>query len=162
MTLAMRRTQRSYIRVEADEVTYDLHILLRFRLEKALVDGSLEVAGMPTAWNELYQKLFGQSVDCDRNGCLQDVHWSFGLLGYFPTYSLGNINAAQLFHKAQQDPAVADALPKGETAPLLAWLRTHVHRQGSRLTPGDLIETATGEPPQPQYLIQHLRSRYLA
>lgn len=161
VTLAVNQAKRSYIRVEADEVTYDLHIILRFRLEKALVEGSLAVADIPARWNEWFEELFGFPVKEDRDGCLQDVHWSFGLIGYFPTYSLGNINAAQLFHHANQDPAVAEALETGAYEALLDWLRERIHRHGSRYLPDALIKKATGELPQARYLLQHLRDRYL-
>jgi len=161
ITYAVNRAERSFIRVEADEVTYDLHMLLRFRLEKALVEGSLSVSDLPGAWNELFAELFGIKVKQDRDGCLQDVHWSFGLIGYFPTYSLGNINAAQLFSHASRDPAVSDDLARARYESLLSWLRDRIHRHGSRYLPNDLLRKATGEPPQARYLLEHLRDRYL-
>jgi carboxypeptidase Taq len=153
--------RRSFIRVEADEVTYDLHILLRYRLEKALVSGELAVSDVPGAWNEMFRQLFGLNVKSDRDGCLQDVHWSFGLIGYFPTYSLGNINAAQLFQAAMKDSTVATDLEEGRYESLLAWLREHIHRHGTHHLPADLIRRATGERPRPEYLLNHLRDRYL-
>ena len=161
IALAVNQAKRSFIRVEADEVTYDLHIILRFRVEKALVEGSLAVKDIPAFWNTLFEDLFGLQVKKDSEGCLQDVHWSFGLIGYFPTYSLGNINAAQLFHHACSDSAVADDLEKGSYDALLDWLRKRVHQHGSRYLPEDLMKKATGEPPQARYLLDHLRSRYL-
>lgn len=161
MTQAVNQARRSFIRVEADEVTYDLHIILRFRVEKALVDGSLAVGDIPSYWNDLFKDLFGMKVKTDREGCLQDVHWSFGLFGYFPTYSLGNINAAQLFHCALQESAIAEELDRGCYEALLDWLREKIHRHGSRYLPDDLIKRATGERPQARYLLEHLRTRYL-
>jgi len=158
---AVNRAECSYIRVEADEVTYDLHILLRFRLEKALVSGDLTIKDLPAAWNDTYKELFGLEVKEDRMGCLQDVHWSFGLMGYFPTYSLGNINAAQLFQAALRDSEVKDGVEQADYAALLAWLRKNVHRHGTRYTPNELIKKATGELPNPRYLLEHLRARYL-
>ncbi len=161
MNRIVNRAERSFIRMEADEVTYDLHILLRYRLEKALVSGDLAVADLPDAWNKGFKGLLGLKVKKDRDGCLQDVHWSFGLVGYFPTYSLGNINAAQLFHYATQDAAVGADVSKGRYESLLAWLRENVHRHGSAYLPGELMERATGERPNPKYLLEHLKSRYL-
>jgi carboxypeptidase Taq len=160
-THAVNTARRSFIRVEADEVTYDLHILLRYRLEKALVSGELAVSDVPGAWNEMFRQLFGLNVKSDRDGCLQDVHWSFGLIGYFPTYSLGNINAAQLFQAAMKDSTVATDLEEGRYESLLAWLREHIHRHGTHHLPADLIRRATGERPRPEYLLNHLRDRYL-
>ncbi len=158
---AVNRAERSYIRVEADEVTYDLHIILRFRIEKALVSGELSVADLPGVWNETFQELFGLKVKNNSDGCLQDVHWSFGLIGYFPTYSLGNINASQLYQAAMKDTAVADGVEKADYAALLDWLRKNVHRHGTRYLPNDLMKKATGEMPNPKYLLEHLRERYL-
>lgn len=161
MFYAANRAKRSFIRVDADEVTYDSHIILRFQLEKALITGDLEPKDLPEAWNEKFQEFFGLTVPNDANGCLQDVHWSHGSIGYFPTYSLGNINAAQLFHAALQDSTVAEDVGKADYASLLDWLRTNVHAHGSRYTPNKLIEKATGEKPNPEYLLEHLRSRYI-
>jgi len=160
-TQAVNTARRSFIRVEADEVTYDLHIILRYRIEKALVSGDLAVADLPGAWNEMFRALFGLKVPSDREGCLQDVHWSFGLIGYFPTYSLGNINAAQLHQAALRDSTIASDLDEGRCESLLAWLREHVHRHGSHHLPADVIRRATGERPRPEYLLKHLRERYL-
>lgn len=161
VALAVNQAKKSFIRVEADEVTYDLHIILRFRLEKALIDGSLSVREIPAHWNALVKQLFGLKVKKDRDGCLQDVHWSFGLIGYFPTYSLGNINAAQLFHHARRDASVAEELDKGRCEALLVWLREKIHRHGSRYLPNELMKRATGELPQAHHLLHHLRERYL-
>ncbi|MEZ5300619.1 MAG: carboxypeptidase M32 [Verrucomicrobiales bacterium] len=133
---AMNRSEPSYIRVEADESTYDLHIILRFGIERRLIRGELDAADVPAAWNEEFEKLFGFSVDRDANGCLQDIHWSMGALGYFPTYTLGNLNAAQLYRAAvQSDPAIAAADRKADYAGLLGWMREHVHTLGKRLSP---------------------------
>ncbi len=154
--------KRSHIRVEADEVTYDLHILLRFQLERALLTKEIGVQDLPREWNTRFEKLFGISVPDHAHGCLQDVHWSFGLLGYFPTYTLGNLNAAQLFHAAQnQNPAISGDLATGNYATLLAWLREKIHQPGSSLLPPDLILAATGEPTNHAYHLSHLRNRYL-
>lgn len=157
----IRRAEFSPIRVEADEATYDLHILLRFGLERRLVNGTLAVADVPEAWNESFRELFGFTPPDDRHGCLQDIHWSMGGLGYFATYSLGNLNSAQLMAAARKDPAVSQALANAEYAPLLSWLRAHVHSKGATLDPADLITAATGKAPSPEDYLEHLTSRYL-
>ena len=159
---AVNTAQKSFIRVEADEVTYDLHILLRFGIESRLISGELAVADLPAAWNEEFENMFGLKVDKDSNGCLQDIHWSMGAFGYFPTYTLGNLNAAQLFKYATtKNGDVATAIDAGNFAPLLGWLRENVHVHGSRYMPQDLIERVTGETTQAQYHLEHLRERYL-
>ena len=155
------RAACSPIRVEADEATYDLHILLRFGLERQLVSGTLPVADVPAAWNAAFEELFGFVPSDDRHGCLQDIHWSMGGLGYFATYSLGNLNAAQLHAAARRIPAIASASDQADYAPLLAWLRQNVHAYGATLDPADLLAQATGTPPTPEPYLAHLRSRYL-
>ena len=151
----------SPVRVEADEATYDLHILLRFGLERRMLNGQLAVADVPAAWNESFRDLFGFTPENDRVGCLQDIHWSMGGLGYFATYTLGNINAAQLFTAARKDPVIAAACDAADYAPLLTWLRKNVHAHGATLDPTDLIAQATGRPPSTDDYLAHLRSRYL-
>ncbi|MGB1129226.1 MAG: carboxypeptidase M32, partial [Haloferula sp.] len=158
---AVHRVEFSYIRVEADEATYDLHILLRFKLERALISGDLQVADVPDAWNQAFQAAFGMTPPDDTHGCLQDIHWSMGGLGYFPTYTLGNFNAAQLFEAAMKDSDIHSAFKSANYAPLLAWLQTHVHQPGGTLSPSELIKTATGEVPSTEAHIAHLRRSYL-
>lgn len=155
------RANYSTIRVEADEATYDLHILLRFDIERRMLRGELPVADVPAAWNEGFRDLFGFTPPRDSEGCLQDIHWSTGGLGYFATYSLGNLNAAQLFTAARQDPAIADACDRADYAPLLAWLRRNIHAQGATIDPPALIRQATGELPSPHAYLGHLKSRYV-
>lgn len=155
------RAEFTPIRVEADEATYDLHILLRFSLERQMVSGTLAVKDVPEAWNNGFKELFGFAPPDDAHGCLQDIHWSMGGLGYFSTYTLGNINSAQLFAAAQKDPAIAAATEKADYAPLLAWLRENVHSKGATLDPAELIRQATGSVPTPDAYLAHLRSRYL-
>lgn len=155
----LQRAAFSEIRVEADESTYDLHIILRFGLERRLLNGTLDVAEVPAAWNEAFAGLFGFVPRDDRHGCLQDIHWAMGGLGYFATYSLGNLNAAQLHAAARRDPAIAAACEQADYAPLLAWLRTNIHAHGATLDPADLITRATGTPPTPEPYLAHLRSR---
>jgi carboxypeptidase Taq len=155
------RAEFSPIRVEADEATYDLHILLRFGLERRMLNGSLTVAEVPDAWNESFRELFGFTPENDAHGCLQDIHWSMGGLGYFATYTLGNINSAQLFAAAQKDPVIAAATTRADYGPLLTWLRQGVHAHGATLDPADLIQQATGRPPATDDYLAHLKSRYL-
>ncbi|MBK1833059.1 carboxypeptidase M32 [Roseibacillus ishigakijimensis] len=157
---AINRSQYSFVRVEADEATYDLHILLRFELERQLLRGELAVKDVPEAWNSRFTELFGMTPENDAEGCLQDIHWSMGGLGYFPTYSLGNLNAAQLFHTARQEPAIASALAKADYQPLLAWLRETIHARGATLLPQDLMTTATGRPTEGSDYLAHLRQRF--
>jgi carboxypeptidase Taq len=155
------RAEFSQIRVEADEATYDLHILLRFGLERRMVSGELAVADVPAAWNESFRELFGFAPEDDTHGCLQDIHWSMGGLGYFATYTLGNINSAQLFAAANREPEIADAVEKADYLPLLGWLRKSVHVHGGTLDPADLIRSATGSAPSTDDYLAHLESRYL-
>jgi len=155
------RAEFSPIRVEADEATYDLHILLRFELERRMINGSLAVADVPDAWNEGFRELFGFAPPDDAHGCLQDIHWSMGGLGYFATYTLGNINSAQLFAAASKDASVASSAAKADYLPLLGWLRKCVHSHGATLDPAKLIEQATGRLPSTDDYLAHLKSRYL-
>jgi RNA polymerase sigma factor (TIGR02999 family) len=157
----LHRAEFSPIRVEADEATYDLHILLRFELERRMLNGSLAVADIPAAWNDSFRDLFGFAPENDSAGCLQDIHWSMGGLGYFATYTLGNINSAQLFAAARKDPAIAAATDAADYAPLLAWLRKNVHSHGATLDPADLVKQATGSTPSTGDYLAHLQSRYL-
>jgi carboxypeptidase Taq len=144
---AANRVSRSLIRVEADELTYNLHILIRFELELELFEGRLAVAELPEAWGILTREHLGIEVPDDARGVLQDVHWSAGSFGYFPTYSLGNVIAAQLWDAAVRDiPDVDDLIRSGELEPLGDWLRGRVHRLGRLLEAPEIVERATGEP----------------
>jgi carboxypeptidase Taq len=144
-------------------VTYNLHIIIRFELERALLSGDLRAADVPGAWTELYQKYLGLTPDSDRNGCLQDIHWSEGLIGYFPTYTLGNVYAAQLFTAADSEIGpLEDAFGQGEFSTLRNWLREKIHRHGRRYRATDLIERATGKTLDPAALTANLSHRYLA
>lgn len=158
---AVNQVEPSFIRVDADEVTYNLHVMVRFELEQALIKGDLPVSEVPAAWNKKYQEYLGITPPDDTKGCLQDVHWSAGLFGYFPTYTLGNVFAAQLFEKARVDLGDLDrAFAAGEFAPLLQWLRTNVHRQGKRRWSTDLIQHVTGNPIDHRPLIGLLNNQY--
>jgi carboxypeptidase Taq len=144
---AINKTQPSFIRVEADELTYNFHIILRFELEQAMLNGDLAVADLPAAWNDKMQELLGIVPPDDRQGCLQDVHWTRPGFGYFPTYALGNLYAAQFYETAvAQEPAIAAELAAGRTGALVAWLRENIHRHGRKFTPGELVERVTGRP----------------
>ena len=156
------RVRPSFIRVEADEATYHLHVALRFEVEQALFNGGLEASDVPAFWNERFKHLMGITVPDDAHGCLQDVHWCSGLFGYFPTYSLGSFNAAQLFAKAEeQDPAISGELAQGQYTSLLAWLRKNVHEHGRRFTPDELMAKATGETTNPKYFFEYMATKFV-
>ncbi len=158
---AVNQVTPSLIRVQADEVTYNLHIIIRFELELALLADHLPIDAVPDAWNQKYRDALGVAPATDAEGCLQDIHWSAGLIGYFPTYTLGNVYAAQLYAKARCDLAGIDAaFARGDFGELLAWLRDHVHRHGRRYRPVRLIELATGAKPDHRPLIEELRHKY--
>jgi carboxypeptidase Taq len=157
-----RRVERGFIRVDADELTYPAHVILRFRLERAMIEGDLTVADLPGAWNEGLFALLGITPPNDAQGCLQDIHWYDGAFGYFPCYSLGAMAAAQLMQAAQEQVAGLDeAFGRGDLGPLLAWLRVHVHSVGSRLGFQAILEEATGRALDPLAFQAHLRRRYL-
>lgn len=156
------RVERGFIRVEADEVTYPLHVILRTRLERALLSGDLAVADLPTAWDEGMRTLLGVTPPDAARGCLQDIHWYDGAIGYFPTYTLGALAAAQLFGAAvAADPEIPAALGRGDFARLLAWLRPNVHRRASSATTDAILEAATGAPLGAGAFLAHLKRRYL-
>lgn len=158
---AVNDVRPSFIRVEADEATYNLHILLRFALEEALVEGDLTVADVPGAWNERFEKDFGLNPPDDAHGCLQDVHWSAGLIGYFPTYTLGNLYAAQFFEAARRDLGDLDGqFAKGMFGLLLGWLRDRIHRHGMRYRATELVEAVSGEPLGHRALMTHLKAKF--
>lgn len=158
---AINDVRPSLIRVEADEVTYNLHIMLRFEIEQQLISGDLKPADVPAAWNERFNKYFGLAVPDDTHGCLQDIHWSAGLLGYFPTYALGNMYAAQLFNAARRDLGnLDDMCAKGHFKPLKGWLNEKIHRHGKRYPAKRLVELVTGETLSHRPLIAHLRTKY--
>jgi carboxypeptidase Taq len=158
---AVNAVEPTLTRVGADEVTYNLHVLVRFELEKALLTGDLPAADLPGAWNEAYRHHLGVVPADDAEGCLQDSHWAAGLVGYFPTYVLGNVFAAQLWARARVElGGVDDAFARGDFGGLLGWLREKVHRHGSRHLAPRLIEEATGAPPDPQPLLRYLQDKY--
>jgi carboxypeptidase Taq len=134
---------------------------MRFALERRLLNRELEVADVPDAWNSEFEALFGFRPPDDAHGCLQDIHWSMGGLGYFSTYSIGNLNAAQLYAKATEDQAIASACAQADYAPILQWMQEHVHAAGSTLFPQELMESATGERTNPEYYLSHLKRRFV-
>lgn len=157
-----RRVERGHIRVDADELTYPAHVILRFRLERAMIEGRLEVAFLPEAWAEGMRGLLGIAPPTDTLGCLQDIHWHDGAFGYFPSYTLGAMAAAQLMRAARAaEPSLDEALMRGDMTPLLGWLRREVHAHGSRLGFQDLLRSATGKPLDPTDFTAHLTARYL-
>lgn len=157
---AINEVKPSLIRVEADEVTYNLHILIRFELERALLDGELSPADAPGAWNEKYRRYLGIEPPSDADGVLQDVHWSAGLIGYFPTYALGNLYAAQFFAKAAADLGDLEAqFRRGEFTPLKDWLRENIHSQGRRYSASRLVEQVTGRSLSHAPLIDYLQGK---
>jgi len=158
-----RRIAPSFIRVDADEVTYPLHIILRYRIERAILDGSLQIADIPQAWNASSQELLGIVPPNDKLGCLQDIHWAMGLFGYFPTYTLGALTAAQFFARAKQDePDLLSHLSRGDFSSLLRWTRANVHKHGSfYATSDEMVTRATGRPLSTEAFKSHLVARYL-
>jgi len=157
---AANHIERSLIRIEADEVTYNLHILLRFELELEIFEGGLELESLPEAWNERYRAYLSLEVPDDAHGVLQDVHWAGGAFGYFPTYSLGNVIAGQLWRAAEADLGDLEArIADGDLASLGEWLREHVHRYGRRLSPAEILGRAGCGELSVEPLLEHLRSR---
>jgi carboxypeptidase Taq len=158
---ALNRVSPSLIRVHADEVTYNLHAMIRFELERALISGTLPVADVPEAWCSAYRDALGVAPANDAEGCLQDGHWADGLLGYFPTYTLGDVFAAQLAARAEADLGnLEEQFARGEFLELVRWLRERVYREGSRYSAVRLIERVTGSPPDHRPLVGRLRRTY--
>lgn len=158
---AINQVRRSLIRVEADECTYNLHVILRFELERAMLSGDLAVADLPGAWNEKMRQLLGVEVPDDAHGCLQDVHWSSACFGYFPTYALGNLYSAQLFERILEEiPDFWGSISEGDFTVLLGWLRHKVHRIGRRMTTPEIVRTATGADLDSGPYLKYLNSKY--
>jgi len=158
---AVNAVRPTAIRVDADEVTYNLHILVRFDLERRLFAGELEVADLPAEWNRLYTEWVGVTPKSDAEGVLQDVHWAGGMFGYFPSYCLGNMIAAQLWVAVQRAiPDITDDFTRGDFARLLGWLRENIHHQGRRYDTRKLVQKVTGEKISPAHLLKYLRDRY--
>ena len=158
---AVNMVRPTFIRVEADECTYNLHIVIRFEIEVAIIEGDLAVADVPEAWNVKVKEYLGLDVPDDARGCLQDIHWSHGAMGYFPTYALGNLYATQLFERILEEvPDLWDHIEAGRFAPLLDWLREHVHRHGRRNLAAQLVADATGRQPDSTAYLRYLERKY--
>jgi carboxypeptidase Taq len=158
---AANNVEKSFIRVEADEATYNMHIILRFELEEALVRGDLKPGDVPGAWNEKFRHMLELTPPSDAQGCLQDIHWSMGGLGYFPTYTLGNLYAAQFMQQARQDLGDLDEdFQRGQFGRLKGWLNEKIHRQGQRYRAGELCRRVTGQPLSHRPLLAYLRKKY--
>ena len=159
----LHHVERDFIRVEANEVTYPLHVLLRYDIEKKLFSGDLKIKDIPQAWNESMKKLFDLDVPEHRLGCMQDIHWFWGMFGYFPTYTQGALYAAQIFAAVKRAlPDVMQQIASGEFQPLMTWLKDNIHLHANIYDAPDLIQRATGETPTARYFLDHLKSRYLA
>ena len=157
--LAVNRVNPSLIRTEADEVTYPLHIMVRYEIEKRLISGELAVKDIPGAWKEMYREYLGVEVPDDKRGCLQDSHWSNGLIGYFPSYALGSAYGAQMLHNMQQEFDVWENVSRGDLSRVTAWLRERIHQYGSLYTPQQIIEKACGNF-DPGYFVKYLTEKY--
>jgi carboxypeptidase Taq len=158
---AINHSAPSFIRTESDEVTYNLHVCLRFDIETALIGGSLKASDIPAAWNAAVKQYFGIVPPTDTVGCLQDVHWSHGSFGYFPTYTLGNLYSAQFFAAANKDlGGLETGFEKGNFKPLKNWLTEKIHSQGQRYRAGDLCKVATGTPLSSQPFLDYLGKKF--
>ncbi len=158
---AINKVEPSLIRTEADEVTYGIHVILRFELEAELMAGRLAVKDLPAAWNAKAKELLGIEPPNDTKGCLQDIHWSMGAIGYFPSYALGNLYAAQFWAKMRKDkPEIEAQIEAGDVAPVLSWLRENIHKPGAAYLPGELVERVTGEKLDARYFIEYLTDKY--
>ncbi len=158
---AVNKVRLSLIRVEADEVTYNLHIMLRFELENDILEGRVGIAEIPAAWNAKMESYLGLVPPDDAQGALQDIHWAWGSMGYFPTYSLGNLISVQFFDQARTDlPDLEAQIEAGEFAPLLSWLREHIHRHGRKFTPVELVERVTGRPLDAAPFVRYIKDKY--
>ena len=158
---AINQVEPSLIRTEADEVTYHFHVMIRYELEKKLIEGAISVHDIPAFWNEQYEQYLGVKSADDKKGCLQDVHWSHGSFGYFPTYSLGSFYAAQFFDQAMKDvPSLRDDLAEGRYPSLLAWLRQKIHVNGRFYTSEELCEQVCGQPLDIKHFMQYLLDKY--
>lgn len=157
----MNLVEPSFIRVEADELTYHAHVYIRYLIEKALIEGSIEVSDVPKVWNDRYEEYLGIRPKTDAEGCLQDVHWSYGSFGYFPTYSLGS------FYSAQIEAAIRKSLPtfdqeieKGNLTPILNWLRENIHQHGRKYTSEELLTRISGSGLKFSYFMDYARKKY--
>ena len=159
MYRAVNRVQPSLIRTEADEVTYSLHVMIRYELEKQLMADELSVHDLPEAWNRLYREYLGVEVPDDKRGVLQDSHWSFGAIGYFPSYALGSAYGAQFLKKMQESVDVEEALRQGDFQPINAWNREHIWHYGCLLTPQQILDRTLNAPFDPDVYLDYLENK---
>lgn len=157
----INKVEPSLIRTEADELTYHFHVMIRYEIEKQLIEGSLKVKDIPSCWNELYKKYLGVTVPDDKQGCLQDVHWSHGSFGYFATYSIGSLYAAQFFHTMKkQDNNLPEKIAQGETGEILQWLQQHIYPFGRYYTSEELCRKATNNYLDSSFFIDYATKKY--
>ena len=157
----INKVQPSLVRTEADEVTYHFHVMIRYELEKILIEGTLEAKDIPAYWNEQYYKYLGVRVPDDKRGCLQDVHWSHGSFGYFPTYSMGSFYAAQFYVKASDAvPSLEEDLKGGTTQPLLKWLKANIYQHGRMLTSEELCTAVCGKSLDIHHFLDYILAKY--
>ncbi|TLY42972.1 MAG: carboxypeptidase M32, partial [Nitrospirae bacterium] len=158
---ALNIVKPSYIRVDADELTYNLHIMLRFEIERDLLEDRVRLQELPQLWRDKMKSYLGVVPPTDREGVLQDVHWSIGAIGYFPTYTLGNLYAVQFFNQARRAlPDLPDRIARGDLLSLKAWLNKHIHRWGRLYTADELVRRVTGEPLTPDHFLAYLEHKY--
>jgi len=158
----VNHVQRSLIRIEADELTYSLHVMVRYEIEKQLINGKLKVENLPVRWAQLMRKYVGIVPKNDKEGVLQDIHWSFGAIGYFPTYALGSAYAAQIYHKMNQEIDIDEAIKNREINRINAWLKSHVHQYAKTKTPKEILMIASDESFNPDYYVDYLISKFQA
>ena len=157
---AINKAQPSLIRTEADELTYPLHIMIRYDIEQALLDGTLDVKDLPSAWNNAYKKYLGVDVPNNKLGVLQDIHWAGGSFGYFPTYALGSAYSAQFYHAMKKDLDVKKEFKNETLVNVNKWLEEKVHKFGDSKTPTEILKDATGEEFNPKYYVEYLKEKY--
>ena len=157
---AVNKVEPSFIRTEADELTYSLHIMIRYEIEKGIINGELSIDELPEIWNKKMEEYLGVVPSNDSEGVLQDVHWACGLIGYFPSYALGNVYAAQLYHKMKEDMDVDVLLEAGKLDRIKGWLRDRIHIYGKLRETNELIKEITGEELEPKYYIEYLKEKY--
>ncbi|PKK97707.1 MAG: carboxypeptidase, partial [Tenericutes bacterium HGW-Tenericutes-2] len=151
---------RGFIRTEADELTYALHIMVRYEMEKMIFNKNIDLETLPTVWNKLYKKYLGVTVPNDQVGILQDVHWSQGSFGYFPTYALGSAYAAQIYHAMSKDIDINQSINDENLRKIADWLKEHIHKYGSSKPPKEILKLATGEDFNPNYYVDYLIEKY--
>ena len=154
------KVECSLIRTEADELTYSLHVLIRYEMDKALMAGEIEAEDIPEKWNALYKEYLGVDVPCDKEGCLQDVHWAYGEFGYFPTYALGSAYASQIYNAMQKEVDINDCIASCDLKPIANWLKQNIHKYGASMESKDILKLATGEDFNPAYYVNYLVEKY--